>query len=290
MNLLILEGIVVTGLIRGVIYSLIAMGFSLIFGVTEVCDFAYGEYCMLGSYLAFFIITVSGSPFLAVIVAIGGTFVLGIITDFLTISPLRERDDPMWLETAMIITIGLAMFLRNFAQVTWTAEYKGATYFKGVVNLLGVSISFDRVFAMAFAVSVVVLFTVFIKKTMIGKAIRAVSQDKEAATVLGINSNQCYTLAHALGSMLAGAGGALLLPIYMAYPTVGEAYIITAFTMVIIGGLGSMIGALLAGLILGLGEAFVTVYFPAEYADFLFFAIMVAVLIIRPTGLFGRKL
>ena len=280
-------GVLLTGIVRGTIYGLMAAGFSLIFGVTDICDFSYGQYAMLGSYIAYFTYVFTGSPFLAVILAIIGTFIIGIVSDLLVITPVRGKS-PDWIRLVMINTIGLSIFLENFALVVWTPDYRSATYFEGSLKLPFMVIGLDRLYAFIMAIVLFAAIYYFLNKTMMGKAFMAISQDAEAAKMMGINVDKYYTLSHGIGAMLAGAAGGLLLPIFMAYPTVGLPYIIISFAVVIFGGFGSIEGSIVAGLLLGITEAIVTAVFTTEYADFVAYVVIMVVLLLRPSGLLGR--
>jgi branched-chain amino acid transport system permease protein len=189
----------------------------------------------------------------------------------------------------MITTIGLAMFLENFALVVWSPNYWSATYFTGSINLLVTVVSIDRLFAFALTIVVTISLILFFRRTIMGKALRAVAQDVDAAAMMGIDSGKYYTFAHGLGSMLAGLAGSLLLPVYMAYPYVGTTYIMASFSIVILGGLGSIEGSLLAGVLLGITESLITAYLPVIYVDFFRFSVIAIVLLIKPSGLFGRE-
>lgn len=271
----------------GSIYVLMAIGFTIIFGVIGVCNFAQGEFYMFGAFITYFLVQEFGlNPIVAILLSTSVTFILGATVEKICIQPILKKRRT-WQESIMVLTIGLSVLFQNFALVIFGSQHRGLTFIKKTVSLLGVTISLERLVILLSCMSIIVVFWFLLHKTIIGKAIRAVGQDKEAASLMGINPTKIFLVTFALSTALSGIAGALLLPILLAYPTVGYTPMLRAFTVTIFGGLGSVRGAMLAGFIIGLTEAFVTMLLPSAYVDFFVLGIMIAIILFRPAGLLG---
>lgn len=280
------------GILRGALYCLIGVGLTLVFGVMGVVNFAHGEFYMLGAYVAFFTLTLLGvPPLVAILLAIVSTFLMGCVVERVTLTPLRKRGKKDWLTNTFVLTLGLQIFFRNFAQLVWGTDYRGVGHlWEGSVKFLRYSVAIENIITFIIAVIIIIAFWIFMQKTRIGKAIRATEQNAEGALLSGINVDRIYTLSFGLGAMFAGAAGALLLPIFAVYPAVGATPTIKAFTIAILGGLGSFEGAAIGGFLLGICEAF-AYYYGGDIGlqNIIPLVIVILVILIKPSGLFGRE-
>lgn len=282
---------ILNGIIVGSVYSLIAIGLTMIFGVMRISNFAHGDFSMAGAYVAVFILGIfpgwmgwTGS-LLAAAALIG---ILGIVTEKLVFRPLLDR----WTDIDLIMaSIGLFILLENLAQLFFHATprmladpFGGAT-----INLGPVSTSVMRLICLLFSCVAIALLQLFLSRTKIGVAIRATSQNRHAAQLMGININRIYSLTFGLGTALAGVGGVFYGTLFAIYPTMGGLPTLKAFIVTILGGMGSVRGAIFGGFILGVAEALGGTYISTVYKDAVGFFIIIAVLLIRPSGLFGRR-
>jgi branched-chain amino acid transport system permease protein len=284
------------GAVVGVIYALIAVGVTLIFSILKIVNFAHGDLYMLGGYCAYYVITLLGIPPLpAMFVAMAALFVLAIILERLLLTPLysdaTERKD----EYGLIVTFGLAFFLRNVAVIAFGPfPLKPPSFVPGVLQMGNVIVTWDRIFAGGFGIVLILALLYFMQRTIWGQALDAVSQSRDSAAIVGINARRFNSLAFGIGAALAAAAGALIAPIFSLAPDMGVLANINAYVIVILGGMGSVGGSILAGLLLGEGESLFTAFFPDPTRAFAYtnaFGVLVLmiVLIFRPTGLFGRR-
>jgi branched-chain amino acid transport system permease protein len=276
----------INGLLQGGIYSLISIGLTLIFGVTRIVNFAHGEFLMLAMYATFFLFQFVGiDPYLSLLIVTPLLFVLGLCSERLVIHPILNA--PSFMQ--IFATVGLSIALQNAALFFWTADYRSVkTTYAGMMVPAGeFLISFARL--MAFWAAVVISYGVFLylKKTYTGKAIRAVAQNRTAATLMGINIRQIYFFTFGLGTALVGIAGALLMPIYYVFPTVGGFFVLTAFVVVVLGGLGNMTGAFIGGLVIGLVESYSGFYGATQLKEAVYFVIFILVLLLKPSGFYG---
>jgi branched-chain amino acid transport system permease protein len=276
----------INGLLQGGIYSLISIGLTLIFGVTRIVNFAHGEFLMLAMYATFFLFQFVGiDPYLSLLIVTPLLFVLGLCSERLVIHPILNA--PSFMQ--IFATVGLSIALQNAALFFWTADYRSVkTTYAGMMVPAGeFLISFARL--MAFLAAVVISYGVFLylKKTYTGKAIRAVAQNRTAATLMGINIRQIYFFTFGLGTALVGIAGALLMPIYYVFPTVGGLFVLTAFVVVVLGGLGNMTGAFIGGLVIGLVESYSGFYGATQLKEAVYFVIFILVLLLKPSGFYG---
>jgi branched-chain amino acid transport system permease protein len=276
----------INGLLQGGIYSLISIGLTLIFGVTRIVNFAHGEFLMLAMYATFFLFHFVGvDPYLSILIVTPLLFVLGICSERLVIHPILNA--PSFMQ--IFATVGLSVALQNAALFFWTADYRSVkTTYAGMMVPAGeFLISFARL--MAFLAAIVISYGVFLylKKTYTGKAIRAVAQNRTAATLMGINIRQIYLFTFGLGTALVGIAGALLMPIYYVFPTVGGLFVLTAFVVVVLGGLGNLTGAFIGGLVIGLVESYSGFYGATQLKEAVYFVIFILVLLLKPSGFYG---
>jgi len=292
MNLATIQDLLITGLLRGGLYASMAVGLALVFGVMNICHFAHGEYYVLGAYCAYFaFVTLSLNPILSLIVASAFSFLAGAITEKLLFYPLRQRSKGEWIMNAFLLTAGLSVVLQNIYRVIFGMKYRGITqYWKTSFQLFGICIPADRVIAFAIALATIAALWVFLQKTRTGRAIRAVSQDENGAKLVGINLDRIQTLTFALGSMLAGLGGASMLSLSPAYPFAGNKPLISSWFVVTIVGLGNVEGAIVGGFIVGIFESVSFFFLGSGWQDVASLVLLILLLLFKPTGLFGTQI
>jgi branched-chain amino acid transport system permease protein len=278
--------ILLSGLLLGGIYSLVSIGLNLIFGVVRIVNFAQGELVMLGMYATFFCFAKFGiGPYYAVFLVGPLLFVVGLLVQRLVLQPLQNEPNMQ-----VFATFGLLILLENSVLALTRGEgYSLAgAYSRGVIDIFGMRASVSRLIVFAAATAIAIALMFFLSRTMAGKAIRAVIQDRQSARLMGINVERTYLLTFAFGAALAGVAGALLAPIYTLSPYIGGNFILAAFAVVVLGGLGSVPGAYIGGLLVGLMEAFAGYYVDPALKQAIWFIIFVVVLVVRPSGLMGQ--
>jgi branched-chain amino acid transport system permease protein len=282
----LLPQVIINGVTLGTNYILMALGFTLIFGVLRIVNFAHGEFYMLG---AFFVLTAivkfEINYLLAAIIAVIAIGLLGYLTEEVIFRRFRDKE----LE-GMIIALGLSILLQNLGLVTWGPyDLSIPPVFTGVLKIGTLFYPMERLMVVLLSFLLMAGFYLFLKKTKMGLAIQAIAQDTEIARVQGMRINRLYPLAFALGTGLAAAAGAVIGPLFQLNPWMGIMPQVKAFIVVILGGIGSIPGAFLGGLILGLAESFVSTYASKALADLLGFILVIGILLFRPSGLFGRS-
>jgi branched-chain amino acid transport system permease protein len=278
----------VNGLTLGSTYALVALGFTLVFGILGMINFAHGEIFMLGAYMALLLVTVGKlSIFWSLLGAMAGTAILGMLIERISFRPLRKVS----ILAPLISTIGLSIFLRSLAQIVFGAEStRFPVSIKTVFYQLGpFQISLLQIVILAISFGLMAVFQVFIKKTKMGKAMRATSESLYTAGLVGINVNRIIFLTFAVASALGGVAGVLLgLNFNAISPLMGKMVGLKGLTIIILGGMGNITGAMVGGLFLGFVEVLSVGYLTSSYRDAVAFALMFLVLLIRPMGLFGR--
>lgn len=284
--LTILAQVFVNGLLLGGVYALVSIGLTLIFGVCRVINFAQGEYLMLGIYGAFWLFHLLGiDPYISFLLTTPLVFIFGILTQKMIIRPLLNASS----SSLIFATFGLSIVMQNGALLVWKSDPRSIqTSYSNSVLLLGdVAFNTPRLVIFVVTVAIVVGLYFFLNRTYWGKALTAVAQDRGAAQLMGVDIYKVYRIAFGLGVGLEGLAGALLLPIYSAEPTIGFNFCIIAFVVVVLGGMGNVFGAFLAGLIIGFVEAFSGFFISPQLQGGFYFLIFVVFLIIRPQGLMG---
>lgn len=274
--------LLVFGISWGALYALIATGLNLIYGVMKILNIAHGELLMLGAYLTFWLFSLWNiSPLLSVPLAAGAMFVFGIIIHKGLISLIQRHNPSLeaFENATLIIFFGVLLILQNIALLLWSADYRIVTYMTSPVSFAGISVAANRLVVAAVAIVLTGAMFFGIRYTMFGKAIRAVSHDRATAQLMGIDVGRIGLIGFGLGSALAGAAGSLAATIYVITPTVGLLFTIKAFTVMVIGGLGSQLGTLAAGLSLGVIEAFAGYLIGAEYKDVVGYALLIGFII-----------
>lgn len=274
------------GLIIGLLYLLMAIGFTLVFGVMRVVNFAHGEFYMLGAFAAYLGVTRLHLPFLAAVcLAFAAAAVLGWIIEVVVLKGLRGDE-----LSGMIATIGLAMVLQNGALLLFGPDPQSMPpVAQGVVSLGPVVMPLSRLYVVAFSVAVLAALYVFLMHSRMGRALRAVVQDAEIASAQGISARLIYPLGFGLGVALAVVAGALMAPVFSVSPGIGATPLLKAFIVVILGGLGSIPGAALASLLLGVTESAANTFMSSSASDMLLFGLVMLMLIFRPAGLLGQR-
>lgn len=278
---------VVTGVLTGGLYGLIAMGLTLIFGVLDIVNFAHGALLALAMFLSFGLVQATGMhPYLTIVVAVPALFVLGAIV----YRGLLSGSGGQSLENQLLITLGLSLLVENGLLMFFGAEPKtislpGEFQFP----LLGAVVAGSRLYAFLGAILLGGLLFWLLRRTRTGTAIRAVAANAPGAALVGINVRRIHTLTFAIGTACAGAAAALAGPLVTVTPTLGEQFNITAFVVVVLGGMGNVAGALVGGLLIGLVEQLTTIYLGGQSSLLGVFVVFVLVLFLRPQGLFGRR-
>ena len=282
----------ISGVSLGSVYAIIALGYTMVYGIAKMLNFAHGDVIMVGAYICFFASYSFGlPPLVGIVMAVAVCTVLGIIIERLAYKPLRQATSLAVLITA----IGVSYFLQNAAQLLWTSNTKVFTSVvpKGGFELFGgqLSISYLTVVTIGACVVIMIALTLFTTHSKMGKAMRACSEDKGAAQLMGINVNTTISVTFAIGSALAAVAGVLLCSAYPnVTPTVGSMPGIKEFNAAVFGGIGSIPGALLGGVLLGIIEIFAKAYVGTQLSDAVVFAVLIVVLLVKPTGLLGKKI
>jgi branched-chain amino acid transport system permease protein len=278
---------VVNAVILGGTYALLGIGLTLIFGIMRVVNFAHGELYAFGAYAVYLVSVATGLDFfLGLIVAVVAGAALGALIEIALLRPMRSAD----IDTVMLVMIGAWIVMQNTELLVWGGVAKAiVTPFPDAPLTIGpVSISWLRVFVLLVALMLIVGSYLVIQRTSLGKAMRATFQDTETAALMGVNISGIYTATFALGSGLAAAAGALLGPVFLVTPSMGDLASLKAFAIVILGGLGNITGATIGGFILAFVEEIGAGYISSGYRDAMGFLIIILVLLFKPTGLFAR--
>lgn len=275
---------VVNGLIIGLLYLLMAIGFTLVFGVMRVVNFAHGEFYMLGAFGAYVFVTRLDLPFVAAIALVFvSALVFGWILETVIFKPFRHDE-----LNGMITTIGLAMILQNAALMIFGPDPQSMPpVAEGIVSIAGIAMPMSRLYVVGFSLVVLVALYLFLMHSRTGRALRAVVQDTEIASAQGIRSQFIYPLGFAVGIGLAAVAGALMAPVFSVSPGIGATPLLKAFIVVILGGLGSIPGAALASLLLGVTESIGSTFFDSSLSDMMVFGLVMLMLVFRPSGLLG---
>ena len=279
--------VLINGLSLGGIYAMIALGYTMVYGIAKLLNFAHGDVIMVGGY-AIFVFMATKNPILAVLLAVVVCVVLGVTIERLAYRPLRGAS-PL---AVLITAIGVSYLLQSLAQIIFGSAPKMVTVYEfGAVKLMGVTVQVSSLVTLAVTVVVMTALTLFVKFTRLGRAMIAVSEDRGAAQLMGINVNRIITITFAIGSALAALAGLFyLLKAPRVFNTMGAMPGIKAFTAAVIGGIGSIPGAMLGGILLGVIESIsYKITAIAPYTDAIEFSILILILLVRPTGFLGKK-
>ena len=281
----------INGISIGSVYAIIALGYTMVYGIAKMLNFAHGDIIMVGAYISFCVASYLGLPaWVSVVAAVAVCTVLGIVIEGLAYKPLRGTPSLAVLITA----IGVSYFLQNAAQLIWSSSPKN---FTSVVTMKPISLAGGKIvitgevlLTVAACILVMVGLTLFTSKTRTGKAMRAVSEDRDAAQLMGINVNQTISTTFAIGSALAAVAGVLLCStVPTLQPTTGSMPGIRAFTAAVFGGIGSIPGAMLGGILLGIIETFSKAYLSTQFSDAIVFSVLIVILLVKPAGLLGKQ-
>ena len=279
--------VIIGGLLIGGVYALISLGLTLIFGVVHIVNFAHGEFLMLSMYTSYWLFHLLGiDPYLSILVIAPTFFLVGVVVQRGIFQPILEAPEV----SRVFASLGLSILLQNLALFFWTADYRTVKTPYSALSLKAgdFMISFPRLVAFLTAAGITVGLYYFLKRTYIGKAIRATGHDPNVALLMGINTKRIFLLTFGIGSACVGIAGALLVPFYYVFPTIGAFFVLTAFVIVVLGGLGSVTGAFLGGLIIGVVEAVSGYFISNAFKEGIYFIIFWFLLIYKPAGLFGQ--
>jgi len=270
----------------GLFYGMLAIGLSLVFGVMKVINIAHGEFILLGAYITYWAYTLFGiNPFVTLIFSALALFTLGLIIGRFMISPsLKGGVDP-----PLIVSFGLSLCLANLMRVYWTATPRGLNIYMGSIPLPG-GFKLSAIHLLVAAIAIIGLLSlhIFLSKTYLGKELRAVSMDREAAMLMSVPSSRIETIAYAIGLLLAGVSGSILSIALSFDPTSGQIYLGKVMCVIVLGGVGYIPGAIVGGVVLGLAEAFGSFFFGDTVRNLIAYVMFLLILILRPTGLLGK--
>lgn len=277
----------------GSVYGLIALGLTLIFGIMRVINFAHGALLMVAMFISYFSVTyLDLHPYLSLILVAPTMFIIGYSINHFLIAPVLEKEgnarEPV---SALLLTAGLMIILENLMLTVGGADYKKINVdFGGSMELGPVIIPYDRFYAFLLALIATLVFYWFLMRTEVGRAIRALGQDRNAARLMGINTKRIFSIAFGIGMVLLSVAAVALIPFYTLHPAlINEVFGVLAFMVVVLGGLGSIPGALIGGLLIGTVQSVATMFVPSTMAQMIVFAFFLVFLFIRPAGIFGSK-
>jgi len=277
-----------SGVLIGGVYALIGIGLTIIFGVMRIINFAHGDIMMIGMYLTYNLFTLAGiDPFLSVLITIPIMFAFGALLQRMFINRVLDALP----QNQILLTIGLGLIMSNTVMLIYTSDYKilSTDYSSSSVTLLGLSISEPLAISFVITAAITALLYWFFMRTDTGQAIRATAQDREAAQLMGINVKRMSIIAFGLGASLAGTAGALISPTYYIFPQIGSTFTLKAFVITVLGGMGSILGATLGGILIGMAESMGAVYISSGWKDVVVFVLFLLVLLFKPAGLLGKS-
>jgi branched-chain amino acid transport system permease protein len=279
---------VVSGILSGGVYALIAVGLTLVFGVMNIVNFAHGSFLMLGMYISYWLFALFGlHPYISMFASLLVLFFLGMLFQRYLIEYVHTMGD----QSVLLLTFGISMFLENLAVFLWTPDYRSiqVNWFSGTTFVYDIMISIPKLMAFIFSVLLTALLYLFLKKTDIGKSIRAISDQIEGARSGGINVSKVSQIAFGIGAACVAAAGSIITPFFYTAPSVGFVFLLTAFIVVVIGGMGNFWGAFFGGIIVALGESLGATYLPGSLQHLGMYLIFILVLLFRPQGIFGKR-
>ncbi|BBA70501.1 branched-chain amino acid ABC transporter permease [Geobacter sulfurreducens] len=278
----------ISGILIGGVYALIGIGLTIIFGVMRVINFAHGDIMMIGMYLTYNFFSLAGvDPFVSIAFTIPLMFLFGAILQKTFINRVLGALP----QNQILLTIGLGLIMSNTMMFIYTSDYKILTtsYSSSSFNIGTISISWPLAISFLITAAITLLLYWFLMKTDTGQAIRATAQDREAAQLMGINVKRMSILAFGMGAALAGTAGALISPTYYIFPQIGSTFTLKAFVITVLGGMGSIVGATIGGVIIGVAESLGAVYISSGWKDVVVFVLFLLVLLFKPAGLLGKS-
>jgi branched-chain amino acid transport system permease protein len=292
MNLIV--QLVLNGLLAGALYAVIALGLSLVFGIMKIINFAHGSLLMLAMYAGFWSWKLFGvNPYILALIVAPALFVIGYLVEWLLIEPVfrKEYSDVQEPIGVLLLTCGLAIVLNNLALLFFSANQRTleTTVSMQILEMGDIILSLPRVYAFVGSVILTAAIYFFLSRTMVGKAMTAIAQDRDAARLIGVNVDQIYRLSFALNAAILGVAGVFLLPFFSVFPEVGELFNLKSFVVVVLGGVGSIPAVFLGGLVVGFVESFGTYLWSAMGAEVLLFVVFITFLLFRPKGILGKE-
>ena len=284
----VIPQLIASTLLLGGIYALIAVGLTLIFGVMRVVNFAHGEFLMLAMYLAFWAFSLLRfDPYLTLVVSLPLFFAVGWASYRAVMRPVIHASHNVQIFT----TVGLSIALQNLALVLWTADarFVRTDYYAVVVRIGGAAFNVAQIVAFVVAVGFTAGLFAFMRWSYTGKVMRATAQDRQASALMGIDTDRVYAVTWAVGIVCVGVAGVLLAPIYPVYPTAGLQFVLIAYVAVVLGGLGDMVGALIAALVVAAVEVIGSYVIGTAWKEVLYLLLFIGILVVRPAGLFGQR-
>jgi branched-chain amino acid transport system permease protein len=278
----------ISGILIGGVYALIGIGLTIIFGVMRIINFAHGDILMIGMYGTYFLFTLFHiDPFVSIVITIPLMFLYGAFLQKVFINRALNALP----QNQILLTIGMGLIMSNTIMLAFTSDYKilSTTYSSSSVTILGISVSEPLVVSFAITLAITAALYWFLYRTDTGQAIRATAQDREAAQLMGINVKHMSMIAFGIGAALAGTAGALISPTYYIFPQVGSVFTLKAFVITVLGGMGSIVGATLGGVLIGVAESVGGVYFGSGWKDVIVFVLFLLVLLFKPSGLLGTS-
>ena len=278
----------INGVLIGGVYSLVAIGLTLIFGVMKIINFAHGALMMVGMYTCYWSVALLGiNPYLSILIVIPLLFLVGFLIQRFLINAIITAPE----HNQLLLTLGVSLFLENLALFLWSPDYRVLTTPLADVNFyLGdISLSLVRLLAFVLAMLCTAALYLVLTRTELGKAIRAASEEPEGAILMGINVRRIYWVSFGMGAACAGVSGAAVAPFFPVYPHVGGLFVITAFVVVVLGGMGSFLGAFFGGIIIGVADSVGAMFLPGSMKAIISFSIFILILLFKPSGLFGGR-
>ncbi len=287
----VIVSLLINGLVTGGMYSIIGVGMNLSLGVMRIFNVAHGELMILGAYITFWLFTLFNlDPIVSLLASMPILFFFGMAIQATLGNSLIKRIDPSVITPiSLLVFFGMAMVIRNTTLQMWTADYRGLTYLTSPVSILSISVSTVRLVVFAVSILMAVFVQLFLGRTYTGKALQAIAQDKVAAVLMGVNVNRLNAICFGVAAALAGAAGSLLGMLFVFNPFSGFEYTSRALAVIVLGGLGSVAGALLGGLLLGVSESFISYFVSSAYGRALDYVVILLVVLIKPTGIRGKQ-
>jgi branched-chain amino acid transport system permease protein len=287
MDVRLLLQAIVSGLLTGGVYALIGVGLNLIFGVMKIINFSHGSLLMLGMYSNYWLFNFFKiDHYLSLAITVPLLFLIGVIIQKMLINPIIGYPE----DNQLVLTMGVMLFLENLALFLWGPDFRTVkvSYVGTVISFFALRINLLRLIAFAGGLLLAFLLYIFLKKTDMGKAIRASSEEREGAFVVGISVKRIHLVSFGIGTACVGAAGTLITPFFYLSPHVGHLFLLTAFMVVVMGGMGSFVGAIIGGFVIGVTESLGAVIFPGSIGQIVPFSLFVIILLFKPTGLFAR--
>ena len=279
--------VLVNGILLGGIYALVSLGLTLIFGVMRIINFAHGQFLMLAMYATYWLFQLYGlDPYVSILIVVPLMMAIGMGAYRMIIQPIIDASEM----THVFATLGLNLSLQGIALFLWQGDFRGirTSYSSMVIHLGPLYINLPRLIIFLCAIAAILALFLFLKRTYTGKAIRASAQKRVAAQLMGVNLSRIYMIAFGIGIAIVGLTGAVLMPIYEVFPSVGSLFALVAFVVVVLGGLGNLGGALAGGIVIGVVESVSGVFIAPALKEGVYFIIFVIILLLRPTGIFGK--